>query len=172
MSAKDFTKAFCEFVHRPTFDDLPEAAVEQVKDYMLDSIGCTLASYAVPEGVLIAKMGKEFGTGSDGTVLPTGQRTSAVAASYVNCKLCNFIDFDETLYNYYHVGGVPLFSALHAAEKTGASGKDLITAVALGYEFAYRFCKSYSLITIIVNGGTYIENSSCFGFNDFACAVA
>ena len=172
MSAKDFTKAFCEFVDRTTFDDLPEAVVEQTKDYILDSIGCTFASYAVPEGVLIAKMGKEFGTGSDGTVLPTGQKTSAVAASYVNCKLCNFIDFDETLYNYYHVGGVPLFSALHAAEKVGASGKDLITAVALGYEFAYRFCKSYALLTINEDGGTDIAKSSGFGFNSIAGAVA
>ena len=146
--------------------------VEQTKDYILDSIGCTLGSYAVPEGVLITKMGKEFGSGSDGTVLPTGQRTSAAAAAFVNCKLCNFIDFDETLYNYYHIGGVPFFSALHAAEKTGVSGKDLITAVALGYEFSYRFCKSYALLTINESGGTDIAKSSGFGFNSIAAAVA
>ena len=172
MSAKEATKAFCEFAYKSQFDDLPKEVVEQTKDYILDSIGCTFASYAVPEGVLIAKMGKEFGSGIDGTILPTGQKTSAVAASYVNCKLCNFIDFDETLYNYYHVGGVPLFSALHAAEKVGASGKELIAAVALGYEFAYRFCKSYALLTINEQGGTDIAKSSGFGFNSIAGAVA
>jgi 2-methylcitrate dehydratase PrpD len=172
MSTKDFTRVFCEFAEKTTYGDLPKAVVEQTKDYILDSIGCALASYSVPEGVLIAKMGKEFGSGNDGTVLPTGQKTSAVAASYVNCKLCNFIDFDETLYNYYHIGGVPLFSALHAAEKVGANGKALINAVALGYEFAYRFCKSYALLTINDKGGTDIAKSSGFGFNSIAGAVA
>ncbi len=172
MSGKEVTKAFCEFVHRTDFNALPDEVVEQTKDYILDCVGCTLASYSVPEGVLIAKLGKEFGSGTEGTILPTGQKTSSIAAAYVNCKLCNFIDFDETLYNYYHVGGVPFFSALHAAEKTGASGKDLITAVALGYEFAYRFCQSYALLTINEKGGADIAKSSGFGFNAIAGAVA
>jgi 2-methylcitrate dehydratase PrpD len=172
MTTKDVTRTFAEFVHKTRFSDLPKEVVEQSKDYILDSIGCTMGSYGVPEGVLIAKMGKEFGTGVEGTIFPNGQKTSAGAAAYVNCKLCNFIDADETLYNYYHIGGVPLFSALHAAQKLGASGKDLITAAALGYEFSYRFCSSYALLTITEAGGTEIANASGFGFNSIAGAVA
>jgi len=172
MATKEATKTFAEFVHKTQFSDLPKEVVEQSKDYILDSIGCTIGSYGVPEGVLIAKMGKEFGSGVDGTILPTGQKTSAAAAAYVNSKLCNFIDADETLYNYYHIGGVPLFSALHAAQKVGASGKDIITAVALGYEFSYRFCSSYALLTITEAGGTEIAKASGFGFNSIAGAVA
>ena len=79
MSAKDVTKTFAEFVSRTQFSDLPKEVVEQAKDYILDSIGCTLGSYGVPEGVLIAKMGREFGDGVDGTILPNGQKTSAAA---------------------------------------------------------------------------------------------
>jgi 2-methylcitrate dehydratase PrpD len=172
MATKEATKTFAKFVHKTQFSDLPKEVVEQSKDYILDSIGCTIGSYGVPEGVLIAKMGKEFGSGVDGTILPTGQKTSAAAAAYVNSKLCNFIDADETLYNYYHIGGVPLFSALHAAQKVGASGKDIITAVALGYEFSYRFCSSYALLTITEAGGTEIAKASGFGFNSIAGAVA
>jgi len=172
MATKDATKTFAEFVQKTQFSDLPKEVVEQSKDYILDSIGCTMGSYGVPEGVLIAKMGKEFGSGVEGTILPNGQKTSAAAAAYVNCKLCNFIDADETLYNYYHIGGVPLFSALHAAQKVGASGKDVITAAALGYEFSYRFCSSYALLTITEAGGTEIAKASGFGFNSIAGAVA
>jgi 2-methylcitrate dehydratase PrpD len=172
MGTTDVTKTFAEFVHKTQFSDLPKEVVEQAKDYILDSIGCTMGSYGVPEGVLIAKLAKEFGSGVDGTVLPNGQKTSAAAAAYVNCKLCNFIDADETLYNYYHVGGVPLFSAMHAAQKVGASGKDLVTAVVLGYEFAYRFCTSYALLTITESGGIEIAKASGFGFNSIAGALA
>ena len=172
MSSENITKIFSEFVSRCQFSDLPGEVVEQTKDYILDGIGCTLGSYGVHEGVLIAKMGKEFGSGTDGTVLPNGQKTSAAAAAYVNCKLCNFIDADETLYNYYHVGGVPLYAALHAAQKVGAGGRDVITAIALGYEFAYRFCTSYALLTVNDQGGTDIAKASGFGFNSIAGAVA
>jgi 2-methylcitrate dehydratase PrpD len=172
MSSQDITKTFGEFVNKTQFSDLPKEVVEQTKDYILDGIGCTMGSYAVPEGVQIEKMGKEFGSGTEGTILVNGHKNSAVAAAYVNCKLCNFIDADETLYNYYHVGGVPLYTALHAAEKVGASGEELITAIALGYEFAYRFCTSYALLTVNDQGGTDIAKASGFGFNSIAGAVA
>lgn len=172
MNGQNRTRTFAEFVHKTQFADLPNEVVEQAKDYILDSIGCALGSYGVHEGVLIAKMGKEFGSGTDGTILPTGQKASAAAAAYVNCKLCNFIDADETLYNYYHIGGVPLFSALHAAEKAGASGEDLITATVLGYEFGYRFCTSYALLTVTEKGDIEIAKTSGFGFNSIAGAAA
>ena len=172
MTTKDVTRTFAEFVNKTQFSDLPKEVVEQTKDYILDCIGCTMGSYGVPEGLLIAKLGKELGSGTDGTILPTGQKMCTASATYVNCKLCNFIDADETLYNYYHIGGVPFFAALHAAEKIGASGRDLITAVALGYEFSYRFCTSYALLTINDKGGTDISKASGFGFNSIAGAVA
>ena len=172
MNDSSITKQFAEFVQRTQFSELPEEVVEQVKDYILDCIGCTLGSYAVPEGVLIADLAKEFGAEGECTILSNGEKTSAPAASFVNGKLCNFIDADETLYNYYHIGGVPVYAALHAAEKVGASGKDFLTAVVLGYEFAYRFCQSYALLTINEAGGANIAKSSGFGFNSIAAAVA
>ena len=172
MSDHSRTQSFAEFVNRTKFSDLPEKVVEQTKDYILDCIGCTMGSYAVPEGIMISKLGKEFGSGTEGTILANGQQVSAAAASYVNCKLCNFIDADETLFNYYHVGGVPFYAALHAAEKVGASGEELITAIALGYEFSYRFCTNYALLTKNDVGGVDIAKASGFGFNTIAAAVA
>ena len=172
MSTPDITKTFSEFVNKTQFSDLPKEVIEQTKDYILDGIGCTMGSYAVPEGIQIEKMGKEFGSGTEGTIVVNGHKTSTAAAAYVNCKLCNFIDADETLYNYYHIGGVPLYAALNAAEKVGASGEELITAIVLGYEFAYRFCQSYALLTINDQGGTDIAKASGFGFNSIAAAVA
>jgi len=171
MKVVDVTKKFSEFVQKTQFSDLPKEVVEQTKDYILDSIGCTMGSYAVPEGVLIAKLAKEFGPLGGGTILPNGQKTSYPGAAYINSKLGNFIDADETLYNYYHVGCVPLYSALHAGEKVGATGKDILTATVLGYEFAYRFCQSYALLTL-TESGTEIAKSSGFGFNCIAAAVA
>ena len=172
VSNNGITRQFAEFVEEMQFSRLPPEVVEQTKDYIMDCIGCTMGSYAVPEGRLIAKLTEEFGTKGECTILPNAEKVSAATATFVNCKLCNFIDADETLYNYYHIGGVPVYAALHAAEKLGTSGKDFLTAVVLGYEFAYRFCRNYALLTINETGGTNIAKSSGFGFNSIASAVA
>ncbi len=172
MIGKDTTQTFAEFINKAKFSDLPQEVVEQTKDYILDSIGCTMGSYSVPEGLLIDRLGRAFGSGTGGTILPCGQKTSPAAAAFINCQLCNFIDADETLYNLCHIGGVPLFSALHAAETIGASGKDLLTAIALGYDFAQRFFLNSPLLTVNELGGTDITPTHGFGFLAIAGAVA
>jgi len=154
------------------FEDLPEQVVEQTKDYILDCIGTTMGSYAVPEGKVIASLGEEFGEGSEATILPTGQASSAAAAAYVNAKLCNFIDNEETLFNHHHIGGTTVFPALHAGERTNATGRDLLTATVLGYEFTYRFCLNYNKMRINPEGSLDFAQSSGLGFNSISAAVA
>lgn len=74
MSDYSRIQSFAEFVNQTEFSDLPENVVEQTKDYILDCIGCTMGGYAVPEGIMISKLGKEFGSGIEGTILANGQK--------------------------------------------------------------------------------------------------
>lgn len=171
QTAESVTRVFAEFVKETKFSSLPSEVVEQTKDYILDCVGCALGSYAVPEGALIAKLAKEFGAG-EATILANGQKTSFAGAAFINAKLCNFIDADETLYNYFHIGGVPVYAALSAAEKVGAGGEELVTAVVLGYEFSFRFCRNYPLLTITEDGKTATAKTSGYGFNAMAAAIA
>ena len=53
-------------------------------------------------------------------------------------ELANALDADECFYNFCHYEGVIFSAALAMAERAGASGKDLIAAMALGYEIAGR----------------------------------
>ncbi len=172
MSERGITRQFARFVQRTDFSNLPEEVVEQAKDYILDCIGGTIGSYGVPEGVAISKVAREFGTGGECTILPTGQRAPAAAATYVNAKLCNFIDNEETLYNYHHIGGVPLYPALHIGEEVGANGRDFLTAVVLGYEFAYRFAQNYNKMRINEDGSLDFAKTSGLGFNAITASIA
>ena len=165
------TRGFADFVRKTEFSRLPMEAVEQAKDYILDCVGCTVAGYAVPEGVVVAGLAKEFGSGT-ATILPSGQKTSTAGAAFVNGKLANVIDADETLYNYFHVGGVPLHAALSTAEEVGVGGRELIAATVLGYEFSFRFCHNYTLLAIGDDGRTTAARTAGFGFNTIAAAVA
>jgi 2-methylcitrate dehydratase PrpD len=166
------TEEFAQFVQEWTFDRIPDHVVEQAKDFILDCVGTTVGSYAVPEGRLLSRLGKEFGAGDECTILPSGQKAGAAAATYVNAKLSNFIDNEETLYNYHHIGGATLYPALHAAERMGASGRDLILATVLGYEFAYRFCQNYNRMRLNEDGSLDFAKTSGLGFNTITAALA
>src|SRR5690606_29733139 len=62
--------------------------------------------------------------------------TSAPLASWANAGLINALDFDDTLFG--HPGATVVGPALSVAEALNASGRELITAVAVGYEVSLR----------------------------------
>jgi 2-methylcitrate dehydratase PrpD len=165
------TAAFAKFVSNARYSDLPPEVVQQTKDYILDCIGCALGGWGVPDGKVVAGLSQELGTG-DSTVLPTGQRLTPGGAALINAKLSHIIDHDETLFNYFHIGGVPVFAALACGEPLGANGVDLITATAVGYEFAFRFCHNYTLLSITPDGRTEAAPTAGYGFNTIAAAIA
>ena len=72
-----------------------------------------------------------------------GHRTSAIQAAYANAYLANLLDADETLVNHAHVANAIVPSALAVAERIGASGRELLDAVAIGFEIAGRIGVSY-----------------------------
>jgi 2-methylcitrate dehydratase PrpD len=82
------------------------------------------------------------------------------------------MDFDETLYNNRHIGGVPLFPAWSIGERVKASGRDIIVATLLGYDFAARAGICGSSFRPDPVKGVAVSGSAGMGFNTFAAAVA
>jgi len=73
------------------------------------------------------------------TMLSSGARVAAEAAAFANAALMNVRSQDDTHEGSITHPGVPVIAAaLAAAELSGASGADLVTAVVLGYETTAR----------------------------------
>lgn len=129
------------------FDDLPQSTVRYGGRLLLDMIGCAVGGFAIDAGKILTEAKRELGGTPEATMLVTGVRTSCTSAAYVNAGLSVLLDADDTYAWKGHHGNCTVMPALAMAERIGASGRDLILAIALGFEVAARVGKAVNMST-------------------------
>jgi len=141
------------------YKDLPQIAREAAKRDVLNIIGVELAGAKFPECKALADYIKEEGGKQEATIVNYGGKVPVANAVLMNCALARSWDQDDC-HNLAAVHStcttVPVAFAM--AEREGkASGKDIITAVALGNDLIIRLGLSHrfgSLSTGIVATST------------------
>lgn len=128
----------------PRAEDIPEAAVKQAKLLLLDTIGCGYAALDEDSAHAVLKTLADLGGAPQCTVIGSAARTSAPTAVLVNGALIRILDLNDYVSNLKgEIGGHPSDNipvALAAAEVSGSSGREMISAIVLGYEIFGR-CK-------------------------------
>jgi 2-methylcitrate dehydratase len=127
------------FVDRARFGDMTEAAVEQLKIRVLDTIGVAIGALDAAPIVAIREMTTELG-GRPLSTLIGGGKTAPDRAAFYNGALSRYLDFmdsylahGETCHPSDNLGAV-----LAAAEMKGASGAEFLTALAVAYQVQTR----------------------------------
>jgi 2-methylcitrate dehydratase PrpD len=128
-------------VCRTGFADLPASAIRSARRDILDTFGCMLGGSGSP-GIdeLCAVIG-HWGGLEESRVLLRGTRLPAPQAALLNASMGHALDFDDTLDTggSIHPGVSVLAAALAMADRLGgASGRDLLLAVALGLDVSCR----------------------------------
>lgn len=134
---KSYTETLAEFAAGVVFDDLPQETVNATKRLVLDTIGCAVGGYSSNLGKIVTQVKSGLGGNPESTILGLGKKTSCASAAYINAELANAMDADDTSLKGHHANSVVL-PALAVAERAGATGKQLITAVAVGFDVAIR----------------------------------
>lgn len=135
------TRDLSDFITAVRFDDLPGEVVHEAKRVLLDSIGCALAGNHVEKGRLSVNLAKRLNGKPESTIIGTGDKVSCSHAAFANGELINALDMDAILYPG-HVTPYVVPGPLAVAETCGASGKDLVLAIALGHEISARLGES------------------------------
>ncbi|NGP09746.1 MmgE/PrpD family protein, partial [Rhodococcus sp. 14C212] len=148
------TSALAEFVAATSYEDLPEAVVEAVKKLVLDEIVVVAAAMNTPMAEALLKLKADPGGAGEATVLVDGRRIPAANAVYIHGQLANLLDADETMHNRMHTVSASVLSGLAIAQRDGSSGKDLITAIATGYDITSRIGASLKQYVSDGAGGT------------------
>jgi len=130
-----------KFITAIQFDDLPKKVVHEAKRVFLDSVGCALAGIHTDKGRISIQLAKGFNGKPESTIIGTGDRVSCVHSAFANGELINALDMDAILYPG-HISPYVIPGPLGLAEKIGASGKDLLLAIALGHEISERLGES------------------------------
>lgn len=135
------TERLANFTVRASFDDLPQEVVEKTKLILLDDIGCALGSYVVDRARVAVNFAKKCGGNPQASIIGS-HRTSCDLAAFVNGELINALDYDCVGPISGHVTPYVTPPCLAVAEQVHASGKELITALALAHEIGGRFLSS------------------------------
>jgi 2-methylcitrate dehydratase PrpD len=137
--ALSVTKKLANFVVETTFDDLPEEVTEHAKICILDWIGVALAGSLEPPSRIITSIIKEMAGREEAAVIGIGFKTSCIDAALANGVIGHSIELDDIHEEaIIHPAVTVVPAALAVAEREDMGGKDLITAVTLGYEVAIR----------------------------------
>jgi 2-methylcitrate dehydratase PrpD len=134
----DPIERFAEHAAGTTYDRLAPEAVQAVKTFVLDSIGVAMAGSGEPAVPAIVETAARWGEGRHAAVWGSRTRLPAPAAALVNAFQVHCLEFDCV-----HEGAVvhPMATLLPALlaeveRRGGASGADVIAAVAAGVDVA------------------------------------
>jgi len=129
-----------------TFQELPPNVVHQTKRLVLDTLGCAVGGYPSEVSRITQELIKESGGPEEATVIGSGIKTSCLNATLANGAMVRYLDYNDTTYftreglsrlGYHPSEIIPPILAL--GERQHLSGKEVITAIVVGYDLSLRF---------------------------------
>src|ERR1700689_2952304 len=121
------------------FEDLPEDVVEATKLRVMDVIGLSLAGAETPFGRSTRAAAIALSPPGPCRVLGTGDKLGVTTAAFANGAFSQALEFDDTHNeSIVHMCSPAVAAALALSEIGPLSGRDLITAIALGNEISCR----------------------------------
>ena len=143
----DDISQFAGYIARTQYSELPQTVVNNTKKFIIDTIGVGLAGLEAPGCPESIDVVKAWGGVPERTVLMNDYKCSSPWAAFLNSIFMHALDFDDALDEsplHANVSALPAALALGEARQ-GATGKDLICAVALGQDVACRIGASLKL---------------------------
>jgi 2-methylcitrate dehydratase PrpD len=162
------SRDFAAFVAGLRYDDLPAAVVDRAKGVILQGLISALVAHDMPASkqALALMQDEEAGGGGAASVLCSGAKLTKAGAAFVNAEMLLAGGKWDTFRMLTHPGTAILPAALVAAETTGCSGRQMLTAVAAAYEVMERMASEF-IPTVMSRG---FHAGPVFGI--FGAAVA
>jgi 2-methylcitrate dehydratase PrpD len=134
------TRALAEFAAALSYDDLPGPVVDRLKQCILDALGCCLFGVTLPWTRMLIDLATEEGGNARARVLGTPLKTSVSQAVLIGATAGHGFEMDDIhAAAHLHAGSLALPTALALADTLPAvSGRELIAAIAAGYEVGLR----------------------------------
>ncbi|GAB4336027.1 MAG: MmgE/PrpD family protein [Calditrichia bacterium] len=131
-----------EFVVGVQYDQLPPEVVRQVKRFLLDSVGCAFGGLKTEDTQIMSQYYGEMGGREESAVWGSGKKLPMVNAALLNSLLIRALDYNDIYWEEDPSHPSDLIpAAVSPAESLGKSGKEVIVAIALAYEFEQRLCE-------------------------------
>jgi 2-methylcitrate dehydratase PrpD len=140
LSEPAIARRIAEWALSLKLPDIDPKVLERVKLHLLDQIGAQVSCRNLPTPKLTREYVSKFGVAGHASVLGTDLRLDAEYAGFANATTGSSFEIDDYGGNgaYAHPGCVVVPGALAVGEEVGASGTDVLLAVAAGFETIIR----------------------------------
>ncbi len=136
------SRKWASFTTSLRYEDLPEEVVVQAKRFLFDSMGCALGGYKVKDAEIYLELLQEMGGTPEATIIGSGGKNSAINAALANSLMTRAMDYNDIYWKQDPGHPSDLIpAALAPGEVMYSSGKEIIVAIVLAYEFEQRLCE-------------------------------
>ena len=134
------TETLAQWLCAQRWEDLPQNVQQKALDVVFDSVGAMIACSRLPEVESIVRFLRRMGGAAECTMIGHAGLTSVVNAAMANGGMAHGNESDPVHLKSVggHVASGPVPTALTVGQWLGASGSDVLRAVALGYEAGGR----------------------------------
>jgi 2-methylcitrate dehydratase PrpD len=131
--------ALARFLNRVTFSDLPPVAIEHAKMILASTLASAAAGTRIGSARIVRDLAKEQGGRPEAPIWFDGAKLPINEAARVTAMLSDAAASDDSdLRNVAHTGTALTAVGLAVAERTQATGQQVLTAIVAGYEAAGR----------------------------------
>jgi 2-methylcitrate dehydratase PrpD len=163
------TEVLAEFASNQKLESIPKAALEKTKLMVLDGVGLALAAAREDFVQKTVRALRFLGQGTEASVIGSKDKFPVTSAPLLNGMLIHAFDFDDTHHPLViHNTSVVMPAALATSEWLEASGKDFITACAIGFEVSLRVARGPRVHAM--HGRGYHPTAVCGVFGGAAAA--
>ena len=144
------TEQLSDFLYEVRYDSLPSKAVDNAKLYLEDLLGVAAAGSVQPQGGIWRSYFAAGDGQQEATAWNSGlERLSCEHAAALNAACAHVMDMDD-VHNasITHLGAVTIPAALAVGQKLHRSGREVLAAIAAGYEIGARVGEA-------INPGSY-----------------
>jgi 2-methylcitrate dehydratase PrpD len=131
--------ALARFLNAMRYGDLPPLVIERARMLISSTLASAASGSLISSARIVRDLAKDQGGRSEATVWFDGAKLPISGAARVNAMLSDAAASDDSdLRNVAHTGTTVVSTGLSIAEHTGATGQDVLCAIAAGYEAAGR----------------------------------
>ena len=140
MMTMTVTQTLAQWLCAQHWQDLPPEVQQKAVDVVFDSVGAMIACSRLPEVESLVKFLQRMGGTPECTMIGHAGLTSVVHAAMANGGMAHGNESDPAHLKSVggHVAAGPVPTALTLGQWLGASGAEVLRAVALGYELGGR----------------------------------
>ena len=128
------------FLTQVSYTGIPSQALDHAAMLISSTVASAAAGSGIASSSIIRDLAKERGGTPEASIwFDSGAKLPAADAARVNAVMSDAAASDDSdLRNIVHAGTTLVSTSLAIAERTGASGQDVLAAIVLGYEASGR----------------------------------